>query len=144
MYSKIILAVDGSEANRSAAIAAIEIAKAMGAEITAVYVVAGNELRPNAFGGDVSAEERNEIARKATENAFCYIEAKALEAKIKLETKVLFGKPCEEIIKITKDYDLLVCGSLGNTGIKKALLGSVSSKLTKYADCPVLISRART
>ena len=65
MYKKILLAVDGSENNNIAAKDAVCIAKSMGAKLTAVYVVAGADLKPNAFGGDVSASERADIAQKS-------------------------------------------------------------------------------
>ena len=62
MYSNILLAVDGSEQNKAAVREAVALASKMGSKITAVYVMVGTELKPNAFGGDVSLSERQEIA----------------------------------------------------------------------------------
>lgn len=143
MYSKVLLAVDGSENNKGAALEAIEICKAFGAKLTAAYVVTDAEVRPNAFGGDVSAEERKAIAEKGAEGAFEYVIAMANSKGVELQTSVLYGKPPEEIAKISGDYDLLVCGSLGRTGLSKAILGSVSSTLVKSAHCTVLVSRPK-
>jgi universal stress protein A len=37
--------------------------------------------------------------------------------------------------------DLVVVGSHGRTGIKRALLGSVAEKIVRHAGCPVLVAR---
>jgi len=141
MFTKILVAVDGSESNRIAVRNAIDIAKAMDAELTAVFVVPGTELKPNAFGGDTSAEQRLDIAQKATDEAFALVETECAKEGVELKTLVIAGNPVTELVKITEDYDLVVCGSLGKTGVKKVLLGSVSSELAKSSKCPVLISK---
>lgn len=141
MFSKILIAVDGSDNNKLAVDQAVDICKAMGAKLTAVYVSTGAEVKPNAFGGDVSAGERNSINNKMIDDALAYVKAKSEGMGIAIETLVLHGNPSNEIVKISKDYDLVVCGSLGLTGISKMLMGSVSSSIAKYADCPVLIAR---
>ncbi len=141
MFAKILVAVDGSENNVIAVKNAISITKSMGSELTAIFVVPGADLKPNAFGGDVSADERLNIAQKATDEAFSYIEAECSKEGVELKTLVVAGNPTAELVKATADYDLVICGSLGKTGVKKALLGSVSSELAKSSKCHVLISR---
>jgi len=141
MYSKILLAVDGSENNKVAANAAIDVAKSMGAKLTAVYVVSGVDLKPNAFGGDVADNERHALAQKQVDDATVYVANEAKSAGLDIEIKILSGSPADEIVKISSDYDLIVCGSLGRTGLSKVLMGSVSSTITKNAKCAVLVCR---
>lgn len=141
IWSKILVAVDGSESNKIAVRKAVSMAKALGAELTAVTVVSSADVQPNAFGGDVSQEERKMIVDKTSKAALDYVESVAEQEGVKLEVKVLAGNPAKEIVKISKDYDLIICGSLGLTGITKLLLGSVSTAIVKYADCSVLIAR---
>ena len=142
MYSNILLAVDGSDNNKIAANAAIDVAKAMGAKLTAIYVVSGVELKPNAFGGDVADKERLEIAEKQVEEATAFVKYEASQKGVPLEVKILQGNPGDEIVKASSEFDLLVCGSLGRTGLAKALMGSVSSTITKNAHCAVLVCRS--
>lgn len=140
MYSNILLAVDGSEQNKAAVREAVALASKMGSKITAVYVMVGTELKPNAFGGDVSFSERQEIADKAAKEAFDLVESLASAEGVECTVKALPGKPCDVLKDLSGDYDLLICGSLGRTGLSK-LMGSVSKSVVQYAKCPVLVVR---
>lgn len=141
MYKNILLAVDGSENNSIAVKDAVCIAKSMGAKLTAIHVMAGADLKPNAFGGDVSASERADIAQKSSNEAFK--EVKNLSEKAGIEVKMITvgGTPANEIVKISDQYDLIVCGSLGATGLSKVFMGSVSEALVRHSKCAVLVSR---
>ena len=60
---------------------------------------------------------------------------------VRITGKVVYGHPADEIIKISKDYDLIVMGSLGRTGVSHLLMGSVAEKVVRFAYCPVLVVR---
>jgi nucleotide-binding universal stress UspA family protein len=49
----------------------------------------------------------------------------------------------DEIIKYAKEkvVDLIVVGTKGRSGVSKALLGSVASKVVTYSTCSVLVVR---
>jgi nucleotide-binding universal stress UspA family protein len=47
------------------------------------------------------------------------------------------------IVDNDPSIDLVVMGSHGRTGIKRALLGSVAEKVVRHARCPVLVARKR-
>ena len=49
------------------------------------------------------------------------------------------GDPAEELIKASRDADLLVVGSRGSGGFARLMLGSVSSKVVHHAACPVVV-----
>ena len=44
---------------------------------------------------------------------------------------------------IVADQQTAGMGSHGRTGLKRALLGSVSEKVVRHARCPVLVARAK-
>ena len=51
--------------------------------------------------------------------------------------KELLDKIAEE----SAGHDLCVCGSLGRTNAKRAVIGSVAEKVVRLAYCPVLVCR---
>jgi nucleotide-binding universal stress UspA family protein len=53
------------------------------------------------------------------------------------------GKEDEHIVGLTEELgvDLIVVGSRGLSGIKHALVGSVSESVVRHAHCPVLVMR---
>lgn len=55
---------------------------------------------------------------------------------------VVTGDPAEELVKESCDADMVVVGSRGGAGFTALLTGSVSSKVTHHAACPVVVVRA--
>jgi universal stress protein A len=53
------------------------------------------------------------------------------------------GFPEEEILKEAqkKNIDMIVIASLGKTGLKRHIIGSVAEKVLKGSSCPVLLVR---
>ena len=51
------------------------------------------------------------------------------------------GDPAEELIRASRDADLLVVGSRGSGGFARLMLGSVSSKVVHHAASPVVVIR---
>jgi len=54
------------------------------------------------------------------------------------------GDASREIVHLAEDLDagLVVMGSRGRGGIRRALMGSVSDAVVRHAHCPVLVVRA--
>jgi nucleotide-binding universal stress UspA family protein len=63
------------------------------------------------------------------------------EGPLKVETLVQRGDPVTEILRMAEDgaSDLIVMGTHGRSGIKRALLGSVAENVVHRAPCPVLV-----
>jgi nucleotide-binding universal stress UspA family protein len=58
---------------------------------------------------------------------------------VAVSKKLLEGHPAEEIIKETREGDLIVIGSKGRTGLDRLLMGSVAENVARHATCPVMI-----
>jgi nucleotide-binding universal stress UspA family protein len=56
------------------------------------------------------------------------------------ESSILWGQAAERIINYAEieNFDLIVIGTHGHTGLDKMLFGSVAEKVIKLAPCPVL------
>jgi nucleotide-binding universal stress UspA family protein len=49
------------------------------------------------------------------------------------------GDMAEELVRASRDADMLVVGSRGSGGFARLLMGSVSSQVTHHAECPVVV-----
>ena len=59
------------------------------------------------------------------------------------DSVVCIGRAWQEIVKTAerRSCDLIVIATHGYTGLKHAMLGSVTEKVVRYAPCPVLVFR---
>ena len=82
--------------------------------------------------------------REVAESLLKRAAREALSKGVEVETHAREGHPAEVIIDVANQEkaDLIVVGSRGLTGIKRYLLGSVSSKVSEHAPCNVMIVRA--
>jgi nucleotide-binding universal stress UspA family protein len=53
--------------------------------------------------------------------------------------KAVHGFPVEELVKASRDADMIVLGSRGAGGFTRLLLGSTAGQVVQHAHCPVLI-----
>lgn len=143
MYKRILIATDGSDKSKVAAKEGIELAKAMGAQAIAIYVV--NEVVV------ASAVRQLGTDRKVVETKLEATGQKALddlknmgtEAGVSLDTIMRIGAPAQVIIDTAgaENVDLIVMGSHGESGVSKLLIGSVVQKVLYWATIPVLVVR---
>lgn len=63
------------------------------------------------------------------------------ETTPQVTVNVVTGDPAEELIKASRDADMVVVGSRGSGGFTSLLMGSVSSKVTHHAAFPVVVIR---
>jgi nucleotide-binding universal stress UspA family protein len=137
MYKKILLATDGSEHSKRAAENAIHIATCSeGSYIEIVYVVAHDKAKSDVLA-NWNASEVNDVRRERVSE----IEKKAKEAGATYDVKILHGEPGPTIVDYTNknNFDIVVIGSRGLNVLQEFVLGSVSHKVAKRANCPVLI-----
>ena len=59
------------------------------------------------------------------------------------QTHVRLGRPAQEIVNLADKIaaGLIVVGSRGLGGIRRALMGSVSDSVVRHAHCPVMVVR---
>lgn len=147
---KILIATDGSEANRSVIKAACRtIAEP---ENTTVKIISAIEpitpmaAEPFAISAGYYAEteaRRGEQAKTSVEQAAENLKANCPNIK-EVSSEVLRGAAAvRAIVETAKDWDadLIVVGSHGYGFWSRALLGSVSNAVALHAPCSVLIVR---
>ena len=139
----IIVGVDGSDHSRVALSWAMREAAQHLVPLTVMTVLpapvlpatqlywAGPAVPDNSGDPELTRREVQQFADKvATE-----IGAPVPEVTVSVVT----GDPAEELVRASSDADLLVVGSRGTGAFAALLLGSVSSKATHHAACPVVV-----
>ena len=143
--TKILLATDGSEEATLAAQTAVDIADKTNSELYVVYV--GwldydylSSVIPGFEGMQQIQENLEQEARKVLDAEVERV--KAVGARV-VEAHLSMGSPDAEIIKLAEEIGagLIVMGSRGLGGIRRALIGSVSDSVVRHAHCPVLVVR---
>lgn len=136
MYKKILIPVDGSEKASLAARQAAELASILGSEVTLFHVV---PVLPVDRFRSIVAEESRTQGKELLEQ----LRKELDKFNITIDTDMVPGHPADAIcLKARSDkYDLIIMGNRGLSGVKGYLMGSVSSAVTRYAPCPVLVVR---
>ncbi|HOT07750.1 MAG TPA: universal stress protein [Methanotrichaceae archaeon] len=143
MYKRIMIATDGSDKSKLAAKEGVELAKALGAEVVALYVV--NEVVVAGAVRQLGADRKEVEARLQSQGAKAVAEIKQIgdEMGVKVEPLVRMGAPANAIIDVgrAEGVDCIVMGSHGESGVSKLLIGSVVQKVLYWAAVPVLVVR---
>lgn len=137
MYQHIVVAVDGSENAFRAAQEACKIAKFKpDALVEIVYVVDFEKVKNEML--HAGSTEALELMRH---QKTVKIEQLYKREQMRYKTTILRGTPGPEIIKYVNanSVDLLVIGSRGLNSLQELVLGSVSHKVMKRVQCPVLM-----
>lgn len=142
-FSKILVAIDGSDTSMKAADVGISIAKKHGAKMLVVTAMDPYPEHLHVSGFRQYYEEARIKSRDESKKWFEQISKKAQENGVELKTEFLDAAP--SIVGAITSYaenenvDLIIVGTRGRTGFKKMLLGSVASGVVTYAICPVMV-----
>ncbi|KKI90759.1 universal stress protein [Bacillus sp. SA1-12] len=137
MFKDILLATDGSEHAFRAAIKAAEVAKLSNdAHIKVIYIVDDSTSK-----SDVLSEGSKEAVYERRLRRIRPTEEILKQQQINYTVEILRGEPGPEIVRYANNqhFDLVVIGSRGLNKLQELVLGSVSHKVAKRAECPVMI-----
>ena len=154
--TKILVATDGSKEAELAARTAADLAEKTGSELHLVHVFGiapWYPIYPEATTpGEWVAQEQNpmlqeDLQRTSEQRAREILDTEVEKARSAgatvAQAYLREGGVATEIVTLAEDIGagLIVMGSRGQGGIKRALLGSVSESVVKHAHCPVLVVR---
>jgi len=135
MYDSILLPVDGSEHTAKIVQHAAELAQWTEAKIQVVFVADTTRDSLTVVDGDVvDALERE--GKPIVSDVASELDSLGVEHG----TDIVQGSPAPTIVDYAEryDYDLIVLPTHGRTGISRYLLGSVTEKVVRLSDVPVL------
>ena len=139
MYATIIVALDGSEQSMTALKHARAIAESFGSKLVLVHA-----FPPTSDLRDVLHYNNLMTMRTMEGQSIINTAREQLErTSIEVEEDLLEGPAAEAILSAaaTRNPDLIVLGSRGMGSLKGLVFGSVSTKISHYAPCPVMVVR---
>lgn len=146
-FKNILVPLDGSEYSLKALEYAYLMAKGFNAKLTSLYVIPSS-IRYNSLLNKENAEINSsfkQIIQVSYIEAQKWLKGITQKRDIEIVTEVIIAEESivSEIIEFAerKKIDLIIMGTMGRTGFKKILLGSVASAVVTYSHCPVLVIR---
>jgi nucleotide-binding universal stress UspA family protein len=135
-YDKILVPTDGSPGATAAVEHGIAIAERLGAAVRVLCVIEDERGLPPV--GDPLRDEAVEVLEAVSE--------RAADRNVTLTTHVQPGTPHEVINEFVSAHgiDLITMGTHGRSGIRRHLLGSVTERVLRTSDAPVLTVRQDT
>lgn len=140
VFSRILITTDGSEYSKTAVENGLRLAKEIGAEVTALYVVDNRSF--SHYPRDCGVDTACNMLREEGEKAVNMVKEKGEEMGVPVTTLIKEGAPGWIISDISGEFDLLVMATLGRTGISRILMGSVAEHVARHSSSPVMLVKA--
>lgn len=146
MYERILAPTDGSDAAAAAIEEGIDLARRDDAELHALYVVEPIPLGGFTAGPGPAGAEWDDVVEEQREEgavATADVADRASESGLEVVEAIKHGKPHEQILEYVDEHDVdaIVMGTHGRSGADRLVLGSVTEKVVRQSDVPVLTVR---
>jgi nucleotide-binding universal stress UspA family protein len=158
MYKNILIPTDGVRTCESAITHGVELAKAIGAKVTALHTtpkLSPHEIleiyQPSMLVGEHEAERAQaamehveELHKQIADKSLGAIERIAGEMGVTCEKVYVDGKAPADAITQTADEkgcDLIFMSTHGALGLAGAIFGTVTTKVLSHSKVPVLVNR---
>ena len=153
--TKILLAIDGSDTGAHATEVAVELCENTGSELHLVYVgedaYSATLVYPEVADPEW-VEREDPVVIAQLQHQFEEMSRRVLDTQAEkvrevggtiTQAHLRMGKAPAEIVDLAEELGtgLVVLGSRGLGGIRRALMGSVSDSVVRHAHCPVLVVR---
>lgn len=148
LFRHILFPTDGSNLSVNAARYAVELARSLGAKLTALHVIAPYMPPfPDLTGGYAYAtgeEEYRRITQDQAEQILGAVGEAARAANVPFESvRTVSGTPWDAIVRTARESgcDAIVMASHGRKGVSALVLGSETIKVLTHCTIPVLVTR---
>jgi glycine betaine transporter len=139
---RILVPIDFSEFSEHALDFAVELAGKLDATIHLIHAISIPAIGVPELGAAWSPTMIDDLVASGTKAMTQLADNRRKVARIG-EAVVQLGDPRDLILKAAADLhaDLIVMGTHGRRGIRRALLGSVAEAVVRTAPCPVMTIR---
>jgi len=139
MINLIVAALDGSEHSLKALDYARDLAEKYSAKLILVHAYPATSDLRGSEGFNQMVARRKGAGEKILKQA----RSRLGQTSVEVEEDLLEGPAADAIVSVveTRNAELVVMGTRGMGAFKGLLFGSVGTKVTQYAPCPVLVVR---
>ena len=139
MFELIIVALDGSEHSLKALDYARELGEKHGSKLILLHAFQSTSDLRGAEGFNQMVGKRKQKGEQIIKDAVDRLGPVSFD----VEEDLLEGPAAEAIVSVieSRHADLVVMGTRGMGSLKGLLFGSVSTKVTHYAPCSVMVVR---
>jgi nucleotide-binding universal stress UspA family protein len=135
---RIGVAYDGSDESTAAVAAAVELARALAAELEIIGVVTASVYATSGgMAGVEYAIPAEDVERGVQEGLDAVIAG--LPDDITAKSVRLEGDPAEQLGAHSASLDLMLAGSRGYGPLRSVLVGGVSGRLMRTVQCPAIV-----
>lgn len=140
MFDRILLPTDGSDPTESAVTMALGLAETHDATLHVLFVVDPPASVTGVGEGFSGLDNLLDALEEEGHSTTDEIATQASERDIETTAAVRRGNPHDDILSYADeaDVDVIVMGTHGRTGVKRALLGSVTEDVVRHSAIPVL------
>jgi nucleotide-binding universal stress UspA family protein len=150
-FRKIVVPLDGSELAEAAMGPAMAVARHQGAEVIitrapVVETLAVPITEPLGGVGLYWPEDSLEANKEECGSYLDEFAAKVRGQGVPLRTELGQGQPDEAILEVAEKYDadLIVMSTHGYSGVTRWVMGSITEKVLRAAQVPILVVRGET
>ncbi len=114
------------------------LAREFNADLCVCHIVQDTVMLSSHAQAGFSTEE---VTAQRIEDAMDAVGIIAEQADVQADTLVSLGHPADEITRLAQknEVDLVIAATHGGSGIKRFLVGSVTDRLVKTLECPLLV-----
>ncbi|NOY52266.1 MAG: universal stress protein [Deltaproteobacteria bacterium] len=140
---RILIPTDGSEYSHYALEYAVNLCRALQAEVVLVSIVDIRYEMYDAYSEVHAATQMEELIREQVTKALDQHAAEIINQGVSVKKIMKIGDVIHELLEVIREehVDLVVVGTHGRKGLSRFLLGSTTEKLVRSASCPVLTVR---
>ncbi len=137
---KVLVPVDLSPVSLNALDTAIAICKRQLATLTLIHIVENTYVLYPPEAGGAAGAVLPELVKSANESINNLAKALRTKHDLVINHIVQSGNPADEICRwaLHKEFDLIVMGTHGTSGLREFFLGSNAYRVVKNSPCPVM------
>lgn len=145
-FKKILVPLDFSDCSAAALAHARMLSEKTGAQLDVLHAYDVPTFIPPhvvVMMGEVDAPLSEHAERHARAQLDAFLEANGALDDANITRRILLGPPALTLLETAEegDYDLIVMGTHGRTGLSRLVMGSVAERVVRGATCPVLTVR---